>query len=125
MRLGFCVQDYLKQVKISLLSECDILAFVYKHGPNLASTDQIARLIGYESAVVRAALDRLEHEEVIERVGSADGVRLHRLSRSKDAGRQEGLEQLLTLLQSRAGRLLLAKLLRTGRSESETLRTAG
>jgi hypothetical protein len=58
-------------------------------------------------------------------VGSADGVRLHRLSRSKDAGRQEGLEQLLTLLQSRAGRLLLARLLRTGRSESETLRTAG
>jgi DNA-binding MarR family transcriptional regulator len=54
---------------ISLLTDWDLLAFVYRHGASLTSTDQIARLIGYESAVVGAALDRLERDKLIERSG--------------------------------------------------------
>ena len=35
-------------VGISLLSEWDVLVFVYRHGASLTSAEQIARLIGYE-----------------------------------------------------------------------------
>jgi hypothetical protein len=38
------IQACLKDMGISLLSEWDMLAFVYRHGPALTSTDQIARL---------------------------------------------------------------------------------
>jgi DNA-binding MarR family transcriptional regulator len=95
---------------ISLLREWDMLAFVYRHGPSLTSTDQIARLIGYESEVVGAALDRLERNKLIERSGSPQGVRLHRLS--TDAAHRRCLQQLVCLTETRAGRLLLIKLLK-------------
>ena len=104
---------------ISLLSEWDILAFVYRHGPSLTSTDRIARLTGYESTVVGAALDGLERAKFIERSGPSQGVRLHRMAASTGAGQRLCLQQFATLSNSRAGRLLLAKLLRPVRSESE------
>jgi DNA-binding MarR family transcriptional regulator len=97
---------------ISLLSEWDILAFVYRHGPSLTSTDQIARLIGYESTVVGAALDRLERAKLIERSGPSQAVRLHRMLASTDARHRQCLQQFVSLSESRDGRLLLAKLLK-------------
>src|ERR1700724_3709566 len=78
------VQSCLDSMGISLLSEWDVLAFVYRHGASLASSDQIARLIGYESTVVRAALDRLESENLIERSRLSQGVRFYRILASKD-----------------------------------------
>ena len=123
MCLEFCVQDYLHNAGISLLSECDVLAFVYRHGANLTSTDQIARLIGYESGVVCAALDRLEREKIIERTGVAHDVCFHRLSHSENTGQLAALNQLLRLLESRGGRLLLSKLLHNCRSLEELPRT--
>jgi DNA-binding MarR family transcriptional regulator len=95
---------------ISLLSEWDMLAFVYRHGPCLNSTDQMARLIGYESEVVGAALDRLERNKLIERSEPRQGVRLHRLS--TDSAHRRCLRQLVGLTETRAGRLLLTKLLK-------------
>jgi DNA-binding MarR family transcriptional regulator len=112
------VQSCLEGVGISLLSECDVLAFVYRHGPSLISTDQIARLIGYESTIVGRALDRLEREKLIERSRLSQEVRFYRILASTDAGRQRCLKQLVSLSESRAGRLLLAKLLKPGRSHS-------
>lgn len=103
---------------ISLLSEWDMLAFVHRHGPSLTSTDQIARLIGYESDVVGAALDRLEREKLIERLGPPQGVRLHRMLASTDAGHRRCFQQLVSLSETRAGRLLLTKLLKPVRSEA-------
>src|ERR1700674_5952660 len=72
------VQSCLDSMGISLLSEWDVLAFVYRHGASLASSDHIARLIGYESPVVRAALERLESESLIERSRPSNGVRFYR-----------------------------------------------
>jgi DNA-binding transcriptional MocR family regulator len=103
---------------ISLLSEWDTLVFVYRHGPSLTSTRQIAQLIGYESRVVGAALDRLEHEKLIERVGPSQGVRLHRMPASTHARHQHCLRRLVNLSESRAGRLLLKKLLKPVRRKS-------
>jgi DNA-binding MarR family transcriptional regulator len=99
---------------ISLLSEWDILAFVYRHGPTLTTTVQIARLIGYESTVVGDALNRLERAKLIERSGPSqgEGARLHRMRASTDARHRQYLQQFVNLSESRDGRLLLSKLLK-------------
>jgi DNA-binding MarR family transcriptional regulator len=102
------VQSCLDSMGISLLSEWDVLAFVYRHGASLTNCDQIARLIGYESTIVRAALDRLESKNLIERSRPSQGVRFYRILASTDAG----LQQIVSLSETRAGRLLLAKRLK-------------
>jgi len=112
------VQGCLEGLGISLLSEWDVLAFLYRHGVSLTTGDQIGRLIGYESAVVSDALDRLEREKLIERSRLLQGVRLHRISTSTNAGRRRCLLQLVSLSKSRAGRLLLAKQLKPVRPEA-------
>jgi DNA-binding MarR family transcriptional regulator len=104
-------------VGISLLSEWDVLAFLYRHGASLTSAEQIARLIGYESTVVGGALDQLERENLIERSRPSQGVRFYRILASKDVGHRRCLQQLVSLSESRAGRLLLAKQLKPIRSD--------
>jgi DNA-binding MarR family transcriptional regulator len=106
------VQSCLDSMGISLLSDWDVLAFVYRHGAILASADQMARFIGYESTVVTAALGRLEGENLIERSRRSDGVRFYRIVASTDAGRQRCLQQIISLSETRIGRLLLAKQLK-------------
>jgi len=112
--LEHAIQSCLESMGISLLSEWDILAFVYRHGPSLTNTDQIARLIGYESTVVGAALDRLERAKLIERSrpSQGEGVRLHRMRVSTDVRHRQCLQQFVSLSESRDGRLLLTKLLK-------------
>ena len=110
------VQACLDSLGISLLSEWDVLSFVCRHGASLASSDQIARLIGYESTVVRDALDRLESKNLIERSRPSNGVRFYRILASTDAGRQRCLQQIVSVSETRAGRLLLAKRLKPDRS---------
>jgi len=112
------VQSCLDSMGISRLSDWDVLAFVYRHGASLASIDQIARLIGYESTVVRAAFDRLESQNLIERSRPSQGVRFYRILVSRDAGRQRRLQQIISLSETRVGRLLLAKRLNPNGFES-------
>jgi DNA-binding MarR family transcriptional regulator len=103
------VKSCLESVGISLLSEWDVLAFVYRHGVSLTSIGQIASLIGYESTVVSGALDRLEREKLIERSRPSQEVCFYRILAPTDAGRQHCLQQLISLSEGRARRLLLAK----------------
>jgi DNA-binding MarR family transcriptional regulator len=111
-------KSFLEHLGVALLSEWDLLAFVYRHGPTLTSTAQIARLIGYESTVVGAALDRLESHELIERVGPPEGTRLHRMVVSTDAEQRRCIRQFVSLSETRAGRLSLTGLLMPSRLES-------
>jgi DNA-binding MarR family transcriptional regulator len=111
------VKNCLESVGISLLSEWDVLAFVYRHGVSLTSIGQIACLVGYESTVVAGALDRLERERLIERSRESQGVRFYRLFASMDAKRRHCLQQLISLSEGRAGRLLLANRLKPMWSE--------
>jgi hypothetical protein len=104
----------LEGVGVALLSDWDVLTFVYRHGMSLASVDQIALLLGYESAIVGSALGRLEHEKWIERSRSSRGVRLHRVLVCTDARRQHCFHQLFSLSETRAGRLLLTKQFNSG-----------
>jgi DNA-binding MarR family transcriptional regulator len=116
----FAVQSCLESIGISLLCDLDVLAFVYRHGASLTSADQIARLIGYKSAVVSGALDRLEREKLIERSQPSQGVRFYRILASTDAARQGCVQQLVNLSRTRAGRVLLAKQLKpVGRSRGD------
>ena len=108
-------------VGITLLSEWDVLAFVYRHGATLTSAGQIARLIGYESTVVGGALDRLERQKLIECSRPSHGVhevRIYRISASADAEPRRCIQQLFGLSESRAGRLLLEKRLKRGRPDA-------
>jgi DNA-binding MarR family transcriptional regulator len=104
-------------VGISLLCDWDVFAFVYRHVTSLTSADHIARLVGYESKIVGRALDRLERQKLIERSRPSRGVRLYRVLASKDVEHRSCLRELLTLSESRAGRLELAKRLSPVRSE--------
>jgi DNA-binding MarR family transcriptional regulator len=114
------VQSCLESIGISLLCELDVLAFVYRHGASLTSADQIARLIGYESAVVSGALDRLEREKLVERSQPSQGVRFYRILASTDAARQGCVQQLVNLSRTRAGRVLLTKQLKpVGRNRGD------
>jgi DNA-binding MarR family transcriptional regulator len=114
------VQSCLDSMGVSLLSEWDVLAFVYRHGASLASIDQIASLLGYESTVVRAALDRLQSLNLIERSRLSEGVRFYRMLALTNAGRRRRLEEIVKLSETRVGRLLLAKRLKPdGSSQDE------
>ena len=123
--LARSVQSCLESVGIGLLCEWDVLAFVYRHGASLASADQIARLIGYENTVVGDALERLEREKLIERSRRSQEAHLCRIPAWTGAEPWRCLQELLSLSQTRAGRLLLARLLRpvrtrVGREEQST-----
>jgi DNA-binding MarR family transcriptional regulator len=115
---GLSVQSCLKGLGISLLSELDLLTFVHRRGVTLASAGQIACLVGYEIAVVDSALDRLEREKLIERSRPSKGVFLFRFLAPIDAERKRFLQQLISMLESRVGRVLAANQLKSDRPES-------
>jgi DNA-binding MarR family transcriptional regulator len=115
--LESALQGCVDSVGISLLCDWDVFAFVYRHVTSLTSADQIARLVGYESKLVGRALDRLEGRKLIERSRPSRGVRLYRVLTSKDVKRRQCLRELVTLSESRAGRLELAKQLNSARSD--------
>jgi DNA-binding MarR family transcriptional regulator len=112
------VQNCLDGLGISLLSEWDVLIFVYRHGASLTNADHIARLIGYESKVVSDVLDRLVREKLIERSRPSQGVYFYRILASTDAGYRRYLQQIISLSESRTGRLQLAERLKAVWSDS-------
>jgi DNA-binding MarR family transcriptional regulator len=113
------VRSCLEALGISLLSEWDVLCFLYRRRVSLMGTQQIARLIGYESAVVFSALDRLRREKMVKRSRAVRGVRLYRILASTDAGRGRCLKELVSLSEGRVGRLLLTTQLKPVPLESE------
>jgi DNA-binding MarR family transcriptional regulator len=112
------VQSCVDGAGILQLGEWDVLIFVYRRGASLISTDQVARLIGYDKKVVSDVLDRLERGKLIERSPSSRGVCFYRIPVSTGAGQQSCFRQIISLSKSRDGRLLLMKRLRR-RRESE------
>jgi hypothetical protein len=82
------------------------------------SADKIARLIGYPSVIVSDVLDRLEREKLIECSRPSRGVRFFRILTSMDSRHWLYLRQLVSLSESRAGRLQLAERLKAPLSDS-------
>lgn len=114
------LENCLKSLGISLLSELDVLVFVHRRKTSLTSANQIASLIGHEEAAVSIALGELEREKLIEPSKSSQGLRFYRILPQGDAGRQQCFRQLVSLSETRAGRLQLAKHLKSiGRNRGE------
>jgi|SRR5438309_3863123 DNA-binding MarR family transcriptional regulator len=105
------IKECLKSLGVSLLSEWDVLMFLYRHQFSLASAEQIGRLLGYPSKTVGDALDRLESHRLVERSRSSQGVRLYVLSEAHLAS-ESCFRQLISLAGTRSGRLMLVKHLR-------------
>jgi hypothetical protein len=114
--LDFQIQECLTRLGIVSPVEWDVLAFVYRHQASLTNADQIARMLGYPSTVVADALDHMESGKLIRRSRASQGVRLYQFG-SSDADPQPHscFQQLITLAENPAGRLVLIKKLRQHR----------
>ena len=105
---GLPVEGWLKSLGVECLCQWDVLVFLYRHLSCLVSGEHIARLLGYPTAEVVTALDALESLGFVERSRVDRGVRLYQFTASPDSPRGDALGRLLTVADSRAGRLLLA-----------------
>ena len=103
----------LKELGVSLLIEWDALAFLHRHAASLGTAAQIARLIGYDKSEIGAALQRLEGLGLIRRSRDSQGIRLYQFWAPSESSRHSGLLELMSLGESRTGRLLLVKHLKT------------
>jgi DNA-binding MarR family transcriptional regulator len=106
------VEGWLKTVGIESLCQWDVLVFLYRHQSSLVSAEHIARFLGYATAEVVAALDRLESSGRVERSRVSQGVRLYQLTEPADPARRDALERLMPLADSPTVRLLLGRRLR-------------
>jgi DNA-binding MarR family transcriptional regulator len=124
--MDLSVEHCLKSLGISLLSELDVLVFVYRRKTSLTNVKQIASLIGHDQAAVSIALGHLEREKLIEPSISSQALRFYRILPQEDGWRQQCLRQLVSLSETRAGRLQLTTLLRLkGGNRGENKLTLG
>jgi circadian clock protein KaiC len=105
---------------IALLSEWDVLVFLFRHGTTLSSALHIARLLGHSETALETVLGRLESLRLIEHSAGTKGLRLYRFARPLDPVRLACFLELMGLAQNRAGRLRLLSHLQRGHSDSPT-----
>lgn len=103
------VDAWLESLGIGLRCEWDLLVFLHRHHASLVGAEHVARLLGYPTGEVIAALDHLETLGLVERSRVNQGVRLYHFVAPGDPRRSNALERLLGIAQARAGRLLLVK----------------
>lgn len=111
---SFPVEGWLNSLGVECLCQWDVLVFLHRHLSCLISGEHIARLLGYPTAEVITALDALESLGLVERSRVDQGVRLYQLTVPPDSPRGDALGRLLTIAESREGRLLLALKLHPG-----------
>jgi hypothetical protein len=104
----------LQDLGIECLCRWDVLVFLHRHHASLVSAEDIARLLGYPTGEVVTALNGLESLDLVRRSRVDQGRRLYQFSAPADPSRGDSLDRLITLADSRAGRLLLARKLRRG-----------
>jgi hypothetical protein len=103
------VDGWLRDNRISQISEWDVLMFLYRHGTSLTDAAQIAILAGYGKSAVGKALTGLASLGLVKRSPSFQGVRLFRFPMPLDSTRQESMGQFLKFSQKRSGRLMLVR----------------
>lgn len=116
----FSTGKRLETLGVSLLSEWDALVFLYRHGTCLASSGQMARILGQDEATLGNALDRLESLGLIQCSRGSEGLRLYRFPLRMAPARLTCFLELMGLAGKRAGRLQLLKRLQRGHSELPT-----
>jgi hypothetical protein len=105
------IEVLLETLDITTLAEWDVLVFLYRHRTSLASAEHITRLLGYTTTVVGGALDKLESRNIVHRSRASQGVRMYQFSDLPDPF-LGGVRELVSLAETRTGRLLLARKLR-------------
>ena len=103
------VEGWLKTLGVGCRCQWDVLVFLNRHLCCLVSGEHVARLLGWPTAEVVTALDGLESLGLVERSRVDQGVRLYQFTTPADSPRGDALGRLLTVAESRAGRLLLAQ----------------
>jgi hypothetical protein len=101
------VEGWLKTLGIESLCQWDVLVFLYRHQPTLASTEHIALFVGYATAEVVAALDSLEASGLVQPSRVFQGVRLYQLTAPADLTPRDASEGLMTLADGHTVRHLL------------------
>jgi DNA-binding MarR family transcriptional regulator len=117
---GLQVEPWLKTLGIDLLTQWDVLVFLFRHPASLVSAEHIARLLGFATAPVVDALAHLESLEFVARSRTHQGVRLYQFTTPAQPSRNDVLERLMPLADNRALRLLLAQKLRGMRFDSNS-----
>jgi hypothetical protein len=108
------VKNWLLTAGIESLCHWDTLVFLYRHQASLVSAEHISSLLGYATGEVVAALEHLESLEFVKPSRASQGVRLYQSSAPVDPPRGDSFDRLMSLADSRAVRLLLAKRWRRG-----------
>jgi hypothetical protein len=119
------IDGWLKTLGITSLCQWDVLVFLHRHQTSLLGADFIARLLGYASGTVVAALDVLEFLGLVERSRVSQIVRLYKFTVPSDPPRGDALARLLALGSDRGGRVRLSKSLRGGdQTDQDRLQSA-
>ncbi len=120
------VHRWLATIRVESLCQWDVVVFLYRHQTILMSPDELARLMGYQTATMFGTLAILAAQELVEfSQRSSAAARLYRFAEPSEPARRDALGRLLALAEHRSGRLLLCKCLRRGdRSPREGLEAA-
>ena len=106
------VEGWLKTLGIESLCQWDLLVFLDRHPSLLVGAENIPFFLGYALTEAVAALDSLDSLGLVERSRVSQGARLYEVTALADPARRDALKRLMTLADSRTGRLLLARRLR-------------
>jgi hypothetical protein len=122
---GAEIDGWLKTLGLTSRCQWDVLVFLYRHQTSLVGAEFIARLLGYASDPVVAALDVLESLGLVQRSRVSQIVRLYRFTVPSDPRRADAWRRLLPFVSHRAGRVRLAQRLRGGdQAHQERLQAA-
>jgi hypothetical protein len=108
------VEAWLTTLGVETVCQWDVLVFLYRHPTSLVGADHVARLLGYSTECVVAALDVLASLGLVTRSRVSQGARLYQFTAPPEPPRGGALDRLMALGEHRAGRLLLTGRLKRG-----------
>jgi len=103
------VAGWLATSGIKSLCQWDLLTFLYRHQTALVGADDLARLLGYTTESVVAAMDALASLGLVGRSQVSHGARFYQFIMPADSPHGEAFSRLLALAGHRVGRLRLSK----------------
>ena len=107
------VAGWLHTLGVGSRCQWDVLVFVCCHQATLLGAADLARLLGYTRTAIVGALDVLDTLHLVERSRVSQGARLYQCLVPPTAPHRAALTQLLALAATRAGRLRIARQLRS------------
>ena len=118
------IAGWLITLGVASLCQWDVVVFLYRHQTTLLGVVDLARLLGYTSNTIVAALDVLEFRELVARSRVFQGARLYQFRVPPDPSCAEAFARLQALAADRAGRVRVARQLRRDHTFEERLEAA-